>query len=198
MSDVSENQLHIDNDERDRGILTQPGRAFVRGEKEYAHRQTKYERKQTIENRLKNALLDLLLLADHADDALLDEITDGVVNDDQLEDGLAGALGFVFRISAREDFAETPAYGGKSEKFEEVLERAIREMYFKYDYIVDDFSLDIKSTHAPNAAALKKKARSGEELSPALIHYALTHDMVETDTIEDVVREQLKDLPDEG
>lgn len=198
MSDVREDPVNLDDDERPRGILGTAGRQFVRGEKKYEHRQTRYDRRQTMKERIENSVLDLLLLADEADDDLLREVMPDYAQHEDLERGLAGAIGFVFRTTALDHFTETLGTGAKNDKFAELLKQGVRGGYFNYDHIVDEFDYRVTSTHVPDISTLKAKAKADEELSPALIHYALTHDMVDDDAIQETVKEQLKELPDDS
>lgn len=197
MADVSDNPLNIGDEGRPRGILGTPDRQFIRGEKEYEHRQTRYDRRQTIKERVQNSVLDLLLLADEADDDILREAMSEYEQNEDLEKGLAGAIGFVFRLTALDHFTPTLGTGAKNEKFSELLERGVRGGYFNHDHIIDDFEYQVKSTHVPDISTLKEKAEADEDLSPALIHYALTQDMVDEDIVQEAVKEQLKELPDE-
>lgn len=57
-----------DNEDRNRGFLTSTDREFLRGEKVYEHRQSTYDRRQTIRDRTRDALLDFAVLYEHLSD----------------------------------------------------------------------------------------------------------------------------------
>lgn len=198
MTDVSEDRLNIDDDERDRGILGTPDRQFIRGEKEYAHRQTAYERKQTIKNRVRQSLLDISLLARETDDELLEELVGDYHETDSIQQGLIDGIGFIFRTTAREGLSETLGSGPRNMDFETVLEKGVRRGFFAEDCLVDDFEYTTKTTHVPDLNTAKELAEEGEELSPEFIRFILHQDAIDTEAIQDRVREQLLDLPDES
>ena len=58
-----------DEEERGRGILAPVDREFLTGEQEYNHRQTAYNRRTTLQERVINAILDFTVLYEHLDDA---------------------------------------------------------------------------------------------------------------------------------
>lgn len=55
-----------DND-RDRGVLAPVDRKFLTGEKEYDHRQSAYNRRGQIRDRIENGLLDFSIIAEELD-----------------------------------------------------------------------------------------------------------------------------------
>lgn len=198
MTDVSEKRLNLDDDERDRGILGSVDRQYVRGEKEYAHRQTAYDRRQTIKNRVRHSLLDLSLLSRELDDELLEDVLGDYRENDQIREGIVDTIALVFRITAIEGVADTLGSGPRNHDFETVLEKGVRRGFFTEDCIVDDFDYSTKTTHIPNLQAVKELAEDGEELSPEFIRMILYEDIIDTDTIQEEVRKQILELPDEG
>lgn len=82
-------------DDRDRGFLAPVDREFLRGEKSYEHRQSAYDRRQTIRKRVENAIYDFWLLAQTLDDREIDAIAERVAVDGPthpISDAEAGLL----------------------------------------------------------------------------------------------------------
>lgn len=66
--------MDIENPDRDRGIFSESDRLYLVDRENYATRQTRYNRKQEIPRRIRNAFLDLAILADpEFPEDLLDE-----------------------------------------------------------------------------------------------------------------------------
>jgi len=198
MTDVSENRLKLDDDERDRGILGNVDRQFVRGEKEYAHRQTAYDRRETIKNRVRHSLLDLSLLSRELDDELLEDVLGDYRENDQIGEALVDTIALVFRITATKGLTETLGGDRRNKDFEKVLEKGVRRAYFHHDdTLLDEFSYSVSTTHVPDLNAVKELAEDGENLSPEVIHLLLHEDVVDTEAIQEEIREQLLELPDD-
>lgn len=197
MTDVSENRLKLEDDERDRGILGNVDRQYIRGEKEYAHRQTAYDRRQTIKNRVRHSLLDLSLLSRELDDELLEDVLGDYRENDQIREGLVDTIALVFRITAIEGVIDTIGSGPRNQDFETVLEKGVRQGFFAEDCIVDDFEYRTETTHIPNLNAVKELAEEEEDLSPEFIRMILHEDIIDTEPIQEEIRGQLLELPDE-
>lgn len=96
-------------DSRDRGILSPTDRKFVKGEKEYNHRQTASDRRKEIRERLYNSLLDLSLIFNHMDE---DEVARVFSPDDTEQQAFVEALTDGLGMIYRETFPATtiPAF----------------------------------------------------------------------------------------
>lgn len=124
------------NEDRDRGFLAPIDRAFLRGEKDYEHRQSTYDRRQTIRDRTRNALLDFAVLYEHLSDDQREKILEprpdsrlsekfgggkATKEQQQAEKRLQQALLDRGLMSAMALFIEQRG----EERFEEIVERAV-------------------------------------------------------------------------
>ena len=184
-----------DNEERDRGLLASVDREFLRGEKVYEHRQSTYDRRQTIRDRTQDAIQDFEILYEH-------------LSDDQREKVLSPRLDSDLKhLSGREQTEEQQQADKRiaeemlvdrgfmcamallfeqrgEDRFEEILERAITHVLSdertpgEVDPAAEGISVELSITHTdrvtPNRMAQKIRQSGVDRLSPseqrALLH----------------------------
>ena len=184
-----------DNEERDRGFLAPVDRAFLRGEKSYEHRQSTYDRRQTIRDRTRDAVMDFEILYEHLSDDQREKILSprpdprrfeqfggGKPTEEQqqagkkmeealLDRGFMCAMALLFEQRGED-------------RFEEILERAITHVLADerrpggVDPAAEGIIVDVSITHTdtvtPNRMAQKIRQSGVDRLSPseqrALLH----------------------------
>lgn len=104
----------MSDDERPRGILAPVDRAYLRGEKEYDHRQSAYDRRETIRERVYHSLHDFPILAEHADPTeFSDELEFG-----ELIEVLRSQIAFAYLLADQEGL-----------DFDTIVEEGIQEAH---------------------------------------------------------------------
>lgn len=85
------------DDDRPRGMLAPVDRAFLRGEKEYDHRQSIYDRRETIKKRIQHTLLDFSLLIEHMSEEDRKRVFTWVENQEsEYQFGVYDAIAFLY------------------------------------------------------------------------------------------------------
>jgi len=186
-------------DDRPRGALSPADRGYLCNPDDYS-RQASHEREERIEERVRNALLDFTLLFRHLDDEQAEEIFDGLDDDTELRRGIKHALAFLF------DGAATPKQGpnisfseeGASKKltsagwFDKLLEEAYVLALIQYDFIVDEFEPPtVTGEHIEGIDKARRMAEAGEEFSPRYIQMLLHTDVIDSEPVQEAVRERL-------
>lgn len=107
---------------RERGMLAPIDRQYLRGEKEYSHRQSAYARREETRERVYNGLLDFELLFHHMDDKELERIFDPPEDDASY---FHAALADIIALLYYEQSVSTPS-------FETLLQRGINRAEQRY------------------------------------------------------------------
>jgi len=198
MTDGKPKQQNNDDGERPRGLLAQVDREYIRGEKEYNHRQSEYDREQTIKERVRNGVRDITILAAEADDEFLEDLLGDYEDDSSLKNGLTDMVTLLFRVSGLEYASKNRGGGVTNRGFESMVEEGTRRGFLMNDAVLDDFSLDTRSTHVPNLEALISHVEDGEDLSPEAIRFILSTEAVKSEPVQEAVRKQVLALKDES
>lgn len=90
-----------DNRDGPDGMLIDVDRAWLRGEKEYGHRQQRYDRRQKIRQRVRNTFLDFAFLFEHLDRSDREQLFLEFFEDSDAQEALALTLGFVYLAQDR-------------------------------------------------------------------------------------------------
>lgn len=128
----------VDDTERPRGVLTSADRKFLKGEREYEHRQTEHKRRNQIRERVYQSLLDLSFLFQYMDDTDLDRaFTPPPDHQAAFDDVLADALGLLY-------YEQSP-----DRPFESLLRRGVSRAEAKYagsDRYIVEVDFDVRRT----------------------------------------------------
>lgn len=108
--------------ERERGMLAPVDRDYLRGKREYDHRQSAYKRREEIRERVYNALLDFELVMHHMDDKELERIFDPP---EEVESDFHAALADMLGMIYYEQSVTAPS-------FETLLKRGINRAERRY------------------------------------------------------------------
>lgn len=94
--------------DRERGVLAPVDREYLLGLKEYDHRQSAYQRREDIQERVYNSVLDLALLSEQFDSKSIDKVRDNLTSDAAehsvmrgpggVDDSIHDALAFLLRV----------------------------------------------------------------------------------------------------
>lgn len=198
MSDGKPKQQKNNDSERPRGLLAGVDREYIRGEKEYSHRQSEYDREQTIKKRVRNGVRDISILAAEADDEFLEDILGDYEDDQNLKNGLTDMVTLLFRVLALDDAFRNKRGGFTNRGFESMVEEGTRRGFLMNDAVLDDFSLDTQSTHVPDLEGLISHVEQGEDLSPEAIRFILSTEAVKSEPVQEAVRKQVLALKDES
>jgi hypothetical protein len=141
--------------ERPRGILSETDRKFLTGLKDYKHRQSESNRRQSIRERINNSFLDYYLLYTmfhrSEDKKLLEDFSV-----EQKREIFAYNIAFVYRLA-----------GDDKTRAEEIFERGVtfaESVSSNYpDKQVANCSVDINIEYEPSKAELMKKLRDEVE-----------------------------------
>lgn len=194
-------------DERGRGIFTDDDREYLRGEKEFKHRQSEHNAKKRINERLRNAFLDFNVLVDHFDEDQYENVLNEVNNDAEFRRGAMNALAFIFRGTAGPSIEVKPNLGTDHDGqkqisdtglFDDLLEDAyVVALLTKYDFITADFEPPIVTgDQFEGIHTFRQMAEAGEDLSPRYIKLLLQHDVIDSEEVQKAVRKQLlEDVP---
>jgi DNA-binding transcriptional regulator YiaG len=153
---------------RDRGILSEADRAYLRGDAEFGSVQAERNARARIRDRIFESVHDLELLVEHLsthDRELVFEKRMGNADGKETYDALVAALAFLYQGIEDTDL-----------DFEEVLAEAINLAEAENDRAAT-VTLD-RTFHALSADELLRKLRSGETLSLTEIAYLQQSDAV--------------------
>ncbi|MFB6251832.1 MAG: hypothetical protein ABEI27_09155 [Halobellus sp.] len=192
---------------RKNAMLTTEDRRWLTGEKVYdgQHaKQQRYQRRRDIRERVYNSMLDFSILLDDLDDdewvEIFGEISDGGRRwqnaDQDLRIGVRDGLAFLLRTVG---IATLMREGGTAERTipERMFTTALRRAGYRDGLLVDAVSLDIDATDV-GIPELLEGLQSDEPLSPGSLYLLMESGVVDTDVVEECLREQLSDEEMEG
>lgn len=122
-------------DDRGRGMLAPVDREYLRGEREYDHRQSAYARREEIRGRVYNAILDFELVFHHMDDKELERIFNPPEEEETL---FHGGLSDIIALLYYEQSVTAPS-------FETLLRRGINRAERRYAD-ADAYNVDVDLT----------------------------------------------------
>jgi len=177
-----------DSDERDRGVLTEADRAFLRGDRELSSVQAERNARARIRDRVYAALLDFEVLVEHLEDRDAELVfgkraseSDGT----EAFDAFVSTLAFLYRGLDETDL-----------DFETVLREGVNLAEADNDRAA---TVDYDVTfHALDADHLREKVAAGESLSLPEIAFLYESDDVTRDELADLLGESRADGVEDG
>ncbi len=174
----------MSGDDRQRGILSQADRAYLRGESDLASTQSERNTRARIRDRTYNAMLDFELLVERLpehDRRLVFEKRFENMAGAEAFDALVSAVSFLYR--ATED---------TSLDFETVLNEGINMAEVREDRVA---SVDLDMTfQSLTVEQLRHKLEAGEELSLTEIAYLHGSDEIQMDELAEYFRDADEEL----
>jgi len=185
---------------RKNALLTTEDRRWLRGEKQYEGehaKQQRYQRRRDIRERVYNSLIDFSILFEHLEDAEREKLfgTPGpdqptVTDDAELTDGIRDGLAFLLYNTGVTSLMDGD---NKPEPVANwLLTEALHETGQKDGLIVEAVDLKIEAVGLSRTSLLAD-LKEGRELSPQELRLLLESDEVDTQVIQDQIREQLID-----
>jgi hypothetical protein len=148
-------------DSRDRGILTEADRKYLRGDREFASVQAERNARARIRERIYESIRDVELLVEHLDErdrTLVFEKRFGEIDGTDAFDAVVSAVAFLYMGVDDTDL-----------DFEDVLTEAINVAEARRDRAA---TVDLSVTyHALSADELLRRLRTGEDLSLTELAY---------------------------
>ena len=149
--------------DRPTGILTKTQRKFLTGEKEYSGeyaKQQRYQRRISIEDRLRNAIRDFrtlnATLSDNSiDKALRDEYDDDIPPDEKMH--VANSLESVFALFYRGLKHSDIYYESPMRSYEEFIEGGLKNALNKEGKSVKNISVSIDIEEGPKLGQYREK-----------------------------------------
>ncbi|MFC3477606.1 hypothetical protein [Halobacterium litoreum] len=177
-----------DSDKRDRGVLTEADRAFLRGDRELGSVQSERNARARIRDRVYDALLDFEVLVEHLEDRDAELVfgkraseSDGT----EAFDAFVSHLAFLYSGLEHTDLDfETVLREGVN------LAEAANDRAAAVDYDV--------TFHALDADHLREKVEDGESLSLTEIAFLYESDDVSRDELADLLGESRASDVDDG
>lgn len=84
--------LRMTDGDRERGMLAPVDREWLRGEKDYDHRQQHYDRQKTIQQRIQDALIDFQIVYEYLPENQRKKIFERSLDTDEFEEFLRGEM----------------------------------------------------------------------------------------------------------
>jgi len=192
---------------RKNAMLTTEDRRWLTGEKTYdgQHaKQQRYQRRKDIRERVYNSMLDFSILLDDLDEDEWREIFGEVTEygqqwqdaDEDLQAGVRDGLAFLLRTigivtlmrESRPSHETVP---------ERVFTAALRRAGHRDGLLVNSVALDIEATDV-GTPALLDALESDESISAGGLYLLMESGAVDTDVVQECLREQLSDEESEG
>lgn len=168
-----------------RGIFSDADREYLRGDKEYEHRQSKHKREQAIRRRFYNALKDMRFLGEQVDREDRQQILD--LNDPEeryeIDLGLGWMIALAHRLAVdiRNDFWLDPRIQAhKCQSFEARLQEGLEQAYLDEGAVLEDVVLQVESKEVPGLAELQDRVAHGGQVPTQAIDY-----LIDTDEIDE-------------
>lgn len=187
--------------DRKRGVLTRADRAYLLGETEMTHEQSKRNAEARIRRRITNALLDFDLLVHMLARKDRQQVFERAATDDELLDGVTAMLAFTY-LGLKEQGIE----------FEEVLSPAVRsseEAYAASELEANvsvDLTFEVETTVEATFEGIESRLENREPVTPRELfslaiergHDVTAHDRIvlvrgEDDGADDEFVERLTD-----
>lgn len=149
----SEEEEGINDTERSRGILSEIDRKYLLGEKQYGHRQTRYDRERAIRERVVEALLDFALLYEYLPERDRQRIFNELAERDGADIAFASVFAFLYHGSLEQevrhfDFGKLLEIGVREGEYRQQPEflrdrRAINVVFYVESDSLFDQNVDI-------------------------------------------------------
>ncbi|WP_135306167.1 hypothetical protein [Haloarcula amylovorans] len=187
---------------RKNAMLTTEDRRWLTGEKVYdgQHaKQQRYQRRQDIRERVYNSMLDFSILLEELDDdewrEIFGEVVDGGQQwqnvDEDLQAGVRDGLAFLLRtIGVATLMRDGQASQGTVP--ERLFTAALRRAGHRDGLLVDAVFLDIDATDV-GIPGLLEDLQSDEPMSAGSLYLLMESGAVDTDVVQDCLRDQLVD-----
>lgn len=172
--------MNPDND-RSRGVLTPADRAYLLGDADMSHEQSKRNAEARIRQRVTDSVLDFDVLAHHLKAKDRQQVFDQAAENDAFVDGLRAMLSFAY-IGLKEQGID----------FETVLEPAIRasEEVYAADRLgttVDvDVSFEVETTVGPTVDDVTARLDAGEVVTPRELFAAVVEGDADVDEYDEI------------
>lgn len=147
--------------DRERGLLSPADRAYLLGEREMSHDQSRRNAEARIRNRIRDGILDFDLLLHTLAAKDREQVFADVHTDDELLDGLRAMIAFAY-VGARE----------QGLPFEEVLVPAVRSSEEAIAAkragatVSVDVAFDVETTEADTIDGVVARLESGDPVTP--------------------------------
>lgn len=169
----------MSGESRDRGILSQADREYLRGETTFATQQSERNARARIRDRIYNAILDFEYLVEHLEDRdrelVFEKRFENMDGTDAL-DAMVSAMAFLYLATGDTDL-----------EFESVLSEGINVAEAKSDRAA---AVDLDLTfHSLTASQLREKLERGETLSLTELAFLHNSDEVRMDELASYFRE---------
>lgn len=179
-----------------RGMLADVDRAWITGEKQYDHRQQRYDRRQKIRERVRNTMLDFELLADMDRNE-----RQRVLNFDEHPDfryDIGWSLPWMFSFAHKivlDMYGDLEPhhdpYGHKSAQFQVALRRGLERAYREENLVLKDLALEVESEEVPGISEIRERIANGEPVDTQTIQYLVNEDEIDTTEYFEFLAEQL-------
>ena len=191
--------------DRDRGILTTADREFLEADNDEFSRQAAHARRHEIRKRTKNAIKDFTVLFDELPEEEYGEIF-GDLSNGELRPGVRDALSFFYHATAEPNFRNSisdnkpPHKLQGSGEFDQILGEAYRFVLMKHNFLIENWDAPTAEGELIDGIGdVVDRAEEGGELSPGEVYMLLLSGVVDSDTIQSTVREELlENLPRES
>ncbi|MFC7046661.1 hypothetical protein ACFQH6_15730 [Halobacteriaceae archaeon GCM10025711] len=174
--------MKLDDDDRPRGILSRADRAYLLGEAEMTHEQSKRNAEARIRERVTNAVLDFNLLVHRLQRKDRRQIFDKSVDDPAFRQGLMAMLAFTY-MGLKESGVE----------FEHVLEPAIRKSEGVYaadalgNQVDVTVTFDVETEVATALDDVSDAIQAGDPVAPAELFAVIMGDESALDDADEVI-----------
>jgi len=194
-----------DDIDRDRGILTTADREFLKAEPGEFTRQAAHARRREIRKRTENAIKDFTVLFDELPDEEYTEIF-GDLSSGELRPGVRDALSFFYHATAEPNFRNSisdnkpPHRLQGSGEFDQILGEAYRFALMKHNFLIESWDPPTAEGELIDGIGdVVDRAEEGGELSPGEVYMLLLSGVVDSDTVQSTVREELlENLPSDS
>lgn len=196
-----------EDDERDRGFLTPTDREFLKGQKEYANKETGAHRKADIRNRVRNAILDFELLAEELDREQRDKIFGDVINDDhRLHQGIESMIAFLILGLEAETIENAPDTQYRTNfnfpELDWIIQGGVWEAMKEFEFFVTEVDSTTTATgwSEYQIEVLKNKFGSGNADLPTAdeVGLLLRAEEIDREKLLELLEEEFSDPSDSG
>ncbi|MDY6765422.1 MAG: hypothetical protein SV377_07055 [Halobacteria archaeon] len=173
------------DEERPRGIITPADRAFLRGEREFGHEQSRRNTRARIRKRIRNSILDFSVLVQHLDEKDREQIFDmDDLKDDERNEVTQGIIDALVFLYLGADDAGIP--------FELLLEEGVKRGEEEQGYMAE-VDLELEVTRRINydeiADDLVDRIETGERVPGGALRWLLGQDRIDPKSAREYIRE---------
>lgn len=197
---TSDDQEHRGLDDRGRGILAPVDRAFLRGEKTYEHRQSAYDRREKIRQRIADGIIDFLdiyyFLPAEEREKIFEHGPNPELHGGEIVDGMMEAMAFFcLALTDQVPLEEDEEGGGHhSWMWDSTVKAAMSHAYRERDIYLKEFNLHIESEEIPGLADMKEMLEQGGKLPTSVYISLIETGVVDTGALNEFL---LEELPEE-